>query len=357
MKNGEETYILKLKRFIKARGLEVEKVEPLTPDASTRRYFRLHMPDGSTRIAMVMGEIDRKIIFEEIVEKQITFEELPFINIGRFLREAGINVPEIYAYDGDVVLLQDFGSIPLDVFVAKNGFERADVYYENAIEQLVRMQELKPDEKCYAFRLRFSKNMFLWEFNHFTEHFMNQTIHEDRTINREFEKISDVLSRTRYVFTHRDYHSKNLMCLENGKVGVLDFQDALVAPYTYDLASLMADAYVDVPENFERVMLKRYTEICDPKVLTDDFEEVYWMTAVQRTLKAAGRFIYIYKEKKNPKFLPYVVPAVEKGLRFLRKLGLKSAERIACELETKRKEIDIILMSVRDQKSTPSWCL
>lgn len=322
---SEDTYFSKLKNFLEGKGLNFLKMEPLTPDASTRRYFRLYFPDSS-KIAMVMGELDRKIIFEEIMEKQINFKELPFVNIGRFLKKNGVNVPSIYIDGGEVLILEDFGSIPLDVFVKQNGLEKAIPFYYSAIDELIKMQTAKEDKNCYAFELAFSERMFLWEFNHFTEYFMGFQLEEDIEMHKEFSEISKILSRTRYVFTHRDFHSKNLMCLENYKVGILDFQDALLAPYTYDLVSLTADAYVSIDENVEKLLVERYKDLVGN--LTDDFEDLYNMTAVQRTLKAAGRFMYISKQKKNEKFLPYVIPAASKGVRYMKKLKMSSWKKI-----------------------------
>lgn len=333
----QQTYILKLEEFIRKNKLNIVKIEPLTPDASTRRYFRLYFQEKKeTNIAMVMGETDKKIVFEEIMEKIINFTELPYLNISRFLRKNGVRVPDILIENKDVLLIEDFGDTPLDVFVLKNGIQKALPYYENAIEELVKMQLSEPDKKCYAFELNFSKNMLIWEFDHFTEYFMGFHLKEDEIMLKEFSEISEKLSQTKYVFTHRDFHSKNLMCLDNYKVGILDFQDALLGPYVYDLVSLTADAYVDVPVEVEQYLKEKYKKLAS-SIITEDFEEIYSMCAAQRTLKAAGRFMYIFKVKNNKKFLPYVIPAATKGAKYLRKLGMKSAEKI----ENKIKELSI----------------
>ncbi len=324
---GEDIWKEKLIRFLKIEGINPDWISPLTPDASSRRYFRLHFKDGfmgkKTVIAMVMGEMDKAIIFEEIIEKQVEFSELPFINIGRFLRKNGIMVPEIYLVGYDVILVEDFGSMPLDVFVKMHGFDKADIYYEDAIGQLIRLQSIKDEpQSCYAYSLNFSRNMLMWEFEHFIENFMETSPTPE--MKKEFEEISDMLSKSEYVLTHRDYHSKNLMCLDN-KVGIIDFQDALLGPYMYDLVSLTCDAYVDIPEELEDHLIAKYIE--GRKI--NHFQELYSACAVQRTLKAAGRFLYIYKKKRNPKFLPYVIPAVKKGIAHMRRLKLKSTDIVS----------------------------
>ena len=342
---GEDTYYRKLVEFLEKRKYKVRDIEALTPDASTRRYFRITMEskdensrsksDAETKIAMVMGDIDRKIVFEEILEKQVEFRELPFINISRFLRKIGVNVPEIYDEGDGVIILEDFGDTPLDVFVNKSGFEKATPYYEDAVSQLVVMQNSEKDDGCYAFSLEFTYGMLMWEFNHFSEYFMGFPLDKDPEMKKEFEEISKVLSSTPYKFTHRDFHSKNLMCLPEGKVGIIDFQDALMAPYVYDLVSLTCDAYVDIPEDLEKHLISLYIKKSGEKgfEVPEDFETHYLMCAVQRTFKAGGRFLYIHKEKGNPKFLRYVVPAVKKGLRCAEKIGLKSSDKIKEMLE------------------------
>ncbi len=345
MKKGEDTYYRKLVEFLEKRKYKVRDIEALTPDASTRRYFRITIEskdetsgsesDAKTKIAMVMGDIDKKIVFEEILEKQVEFRELPFINISRFLKKIGVNVPEIYDEDDGVIILEDFGDTPLDVFVNQNGFEKATPYYEDAVSQLALMQNSDKDKECYAFSLEFTYGMLMWEFNHFSEYFMGFPLEKDTEMKKEFEEISRVLSSTPYKFTHRDFHSKNLMCLPNQKVGVIDFQDALMGPYVYDLVSLTCDAYVDVPEKLERHLISLYVKWSEEKGFEapTDFEMHYKMCAVQRTFKAGGRFLYIHKEKENPKFLRYVVPAVEKGLRHAESIGLKSTDKIKEKLE------------------------
>jgi aminoglycoside/choline kinase family phosphotransferase len=336
IKNVSDSYFERLLNFLEKERIRVVDVEPLTPDASSRRYFRLFFPDKTTKIAMVMGDIDPRIIFEEILEKQVNFKELPFINIARFLSKVGVRVPKIYQYDGErILILGDFGRTPLDVFVRENGFEKSEVFYVDAIEQLCIMQNAEKDENCYAFELKFTKNMLMWEFNHFCEFFMGFTIDKDKEIKKEFEEISDVLSQTPYVFTHRDFHSKNLMCLDGGNVGILDFQDALLGPYVYDLVSLTCDAYVDIPENLEDKIKSLYKQKNEERgfKMPKDFEVHYAMCGIQRTLKAAGRFMFIFKEKKNKKFIPYVIPAAKKGLKLMKKLGLKSSEKVEGKIE------------------------
>lgn len=136
----------------------------------------------------------------------------------------------------------------------------------------------------------------------------------EKAIREGFHAIADLIASQPFVFTHRDYHSRNLM-VYGTRLGVIDFQDALMGPATYDLASLLRDSYLALDESIIDEMIDRYiTGMCeglDPMtqermLMTDrsGFRRVFDFTSIQRNLKAAGRFVYIDQVKGNPKFLP-----------------------------------------------------
>ena len=125
--------------------------------------------------------------------------------------------------------------------------------------------------------------------------------------------MAEWLSAQPHVFCHRDYHSRNLM-VNGPRLGVIDFQDALMGPVTYDLASLLRDSYIALDERFIDRLITRYREgMCQelsssqytPMSLDDSqaFRRLFDITSVQRNLKAAGRFVYIDRVKGNPNFL------------------------------------------------------
>lgn len=309
--NFEERAREGAERFLKSFSLE-----SLTPDASTRRYFRARKGED-TIILMVMGKLDKKIVFEEILETTEKFEEPTFLNIGRFLEKAGVKIPKVFEYYEDikVIVLEDFGNKILEDFYKEN-FEKSILLYEDAIDQLVKMQTAEPDPECYAFKLRFTEGMFMWEFDHFIEYGMEPSS-ELEVLKGVFLEVSERLARLSETFCHRDYHSRNLMVLGK-EVGIIDFQDALLAPRQYDLASLLRDAYVDLPSDFEEYLVSRYIQAMKENRIYFDEEEfirVFNIQAIQRNLKAAGRFVYIFKEKGNPKFLKYVGSVMIKALK------------------------------------------
>jgi aminoglycoside/choline kinase family phosphotransferase len=135
-----------------------------------------------------------------------------------------------------------------------------------------------------------------------------------------FRNIADQLADQPRIFTHRDYHSRNLM-VDGTRLGVIDFQDALMGPATYDLASLVRDAYIQLDEALVDELVEYYQDqMTDQGVGGIDraaFRRVFDFTSIQRNLKAAGRFVYIDRVKGNPKFLadiPRVLSYVKRNL-------------------------------------------
>ncbi len=131
-------------------------------------------------------------------------------------------------------------------------------------------------------------------------------IERRREIRGSFEKIAELLASQPRVFVHRDYHSRNLM-VDGARLGVIDFQDALMGPETYDLASLLRDAYIELDEKLIDRLIDRYLDQLaiyrQVRTNREAFRRLLDFTSIQRNLKAAGRFVYIDRVKGNPKFL------------------------------------------------------
>jgi len=154
----------------------------------------------------------------------------------------------------------------------------------------------------------------MWEFDHFIEYGIekragvNLPEGERHTIRTEMRKIAELLAGQPRVFTHRDYHSRNLMMLED-RLRVIDFQDALLGPASYDLASLLRDSYLSLPEELIEELVVHYLEVRAKAGAPLDrvqFMRLFDMTSIQRNLKAAGRFVYILLEKNNDRYLQYI---------------------------------------------------
>ncbi|BCA54441.1 putative Phosphotransferase [Nitrospira sp. KM1] len=313
---------------------------PLAGDASNRRYFRIELDASPARsvILMQLAEPEAFKQSEEAVSGSHAVNELPFLNIHRHLLNAGVAVPALYHYDqaAGLLYLEDLGDLTLFEACRASRPDELELRYRQAIDGLVRIQ-LKASAPAHpgilAFHRHFDVPLLMWEFDHFVEYGIEarhgQPVGPDdrRALRDEFQKISELLAGEPRVFVHRDYHSRNLM-VGGDRLGIIDFQDALMGPASYDLASLLRDAYIALDEALIDRLLAYYLDHMDEWQRTranrDTFRRVFDFTSIQRNLKAAGRFVYIDRIKGNPKFLadiPRTLGYVKRNLLKYPELG------------------------------------
>ncbi len=307
---------------------------PLAGDASNRRYFRVPLQGAPcpSVILMQLAEPEAFKASEEAVSgAHVAINELPFINVRSHLAKADTPVPTLYYYDqaAGLLYLEDFGDLTLAEAVQRATPSQIEAWYKHAIDILVRIQiraTTPADPGCLAFHRRFDVPLLMWEFDHFLEYGIvarrgkPMCADDWKVIREEFEKIAAWLAGQPHVFTHRDYHSRNLM-VDGTRLGVLDFQDALMGPASYDLASLLRDAYIQLDEQLVDALIDYYLDgLAKQSRATADrkeFRRLFDLTSIQRNLKAAGRFVYIDRVKRNPKFLadiPRVLGYVKRNL-------------------------------------------
>jgi hypothetical protein len=315
-------------------GLLLREIVPLAGDASNRRYFRVVLAGGPPHslVLMQLAEPEGFKQSEEAVSGDThRITELPFVNVMLHLDKAGVSVPTLYYYDqmAGFLYLEDFGDMTLAEAVSRTGATKIQSRYQQAIDVLVHMQvraTTPADPGCVAFHRSFDASLLLWEFDHFLEYGVvarrgKPMCADDWTVvRREFEAIAELLAGQPRVFTHRDYHSRNLL-IDGMRLGVIDFQDALMGPATYDLASLLRDAYIQLDEPLVDELVAYYLDrLTDRRLVWADraaFRRLFDLTSIQRNLKAAGRFVYIDRVKGNPKFLadiPRVLGYVKRNL-------------------------------------------
>ncbi len=297
-----------------------KRLTALAGDASNRRYFRIELNEQDARavVLMQLAEPEAFKHSEEAVSGATHhIGELPFLNIQAHLAKAAVPVPELYFYDqaAGLLYLEDFGDLTLSDAGRDAAPEALEIRYKQAIDVLVDIQTkatAPADLNCLAFHRSFDVPLLMWEFDHFIEYGIvarqgKPMCSDDwAPIRREFEKISRLLAEQPRVFVHRDYHSRNLM-VDGDRLGVIDFQDALMGPATYDLASLLRDAYIALDEPMIDRLVDYYLDHVESghhgRTNREDFRRLFDLTSIQRNLKAAGRFVYIDRVKGNPKFL------------------------------------------------------
>ena len=269
------------------------RIEPASEDASFRRYFRVHA-GSRTWVAM-----DAPPPMEDC---------RPFVSVLGLLRRAGVHAPALHAADVErgFLLLDDLGSrCYLDVLDEEN----ANSLYTDAFEALLDMQcriehgQVPPyDER----RLRTELDLFSQWF--LVRHLgveLDDTL--SRTLDGTFDTLIQVCLDQPQVFVHRDYHSRNLMWLDRCNPGVIDFQDAVDGPVTYDLVSLLRDVYVRWPS--ERVagwVDAYYDRAVARRLIGPDrqrFRRWFDLTGVQRHLKIAGIFARLWHRDGKPRYL------------------------------------------------------
>ncbi len=316
-------------------SLDVKTVRPASSDASFRRYFRVDSEKGSC------------IVMDAPPDKEKTE---PFVKIAEVFRKSGVSVPHILAKSEKegFLLLSDLGTTTyLDMLDEASAGE----LYMDAIDALVRIQSISRPHILPEY----DRGILKRELDLFSEWYIDR--HRQFSMTQEkkadLEKVNNVLIANNLsqpqVFVHRDYHSRNLMYLDDRRAesnpGILDFQDALYGPVTYDLASLLKDAYIEWDE--ERVLdwVIRYWEKArrsglpvDPDI--DRFYRDFEFMGIQRHLKVLGIFSRLYhRDGKDAylKDLPRVIQYASKTAHRYNELA--PLARLLDELQDRKQDV------------------
>ncbi|MFO0775815.1 MAG: phosphotransferase [Nitrospiraceae bacterium] len=311
----------------------VASIAPLPGDASNRRYFRIHLsgPAPASLMLMQLAEPEAFKASEEAVSgAAVQITELPFTNVLSHLASHKLPVPALRYYDrtAGLLYLEDFGDLTL-MEACQQQPARTAALYKQAIDHMVTLQTAATtpaNRGCIAFHRQFDVPLLVWEFDHFVEYGVaarrpQAMKPEDlEPVQRVFRMIAELMAAQPHVFVHRDYHSRNVM-VDGNRMGIIDFQDALMGPAAYDLASLLRDAYIGLDESLVDELIAYYLDGLSKRGVRLDataYRRVFDFTSLQRNLKAAGRFVYIDRVKGNPKFLadiPRVLGYVRGNLR------------------------------------------
>jgi aminoglycoside/choline kinase family phosphotransferase len=314
----------------------VRQIVALSGDASTRRYARLWLEGPSAPAsAVVMILADRGIAMssDELAVFKEAPSELPYLNLHRFLAGLGVAVPQLYADASErgVLLLEDIGDTALWDAVQGQPEDVVLGLYKRAIDQLLLIQiegTRRRDDGCIAFQQAFDRRLFEWEFEHFIEYGITRRLGrvlpaaEAAALRAQFAAIAQRLDAQPRYLNHRDFHSWNLF-VQAGQIRVIDFQDALLAPAPYDLATLLGDR--DTPQvvrpEIEAGLLTYYRqgwhERSGVALEAREFEDTYFLCALQKALKVVGRFYFLDIEKKKPGYLRYIPSTVRQIIRIL----------------------------------------
>lgn len=269
-------------------------LSPLTGDASFRHYFRL-LDSGLSRIVMDAPPDKEKL--------------RPFVMIAKLLRQAGIMAPTVHAYDEvqGFALLDDFGDrLLLDELNPGN----VDALYSKALSTLVNLQNCSAYSP-YPLPL-FDKAFMLKELDLFKTWFLDKYLqlklnsHEENIIEQSFQQLIKEIADQPQVFIHRDFHSRNIMLLkESEQLGIIDFQDAMLGPLTYDLVSLLKDCYIQWPRDqiLNWVSLFHQRSSIAQSLSLPALIRAFDFCGLQRHLKVLGIFSRLALRDNKPNYL------------------------------------------------------
>jgi N-acetylmuramate 1-kinase len=282
-------------------------LEIASSDASFRRYFRLFQ-HGHSRIVM-----DAPPEHED---------SSAFVQIAEFLANFGIHVPHIYARNmkQGFLLLEDLGST---AYLAVLNDETADLLYRMAIDEMINMQLTPAHEIALP---DYDEDRLRDEMALFSAWFLDRhlSLSPPQGLDDVFALLIDNAKQQPQYFVHRDYHSRNLMLCPDNRIGVIDFQDAVLGPVTYDLVSLLKDCYIAWSPSQLETWLNYYFEQARNKGLLKDipfsaFLRWFDLMGLQRHLKVLGIFCRLhYRDGKSgymhdlPLTLKYVLQVTER---------------------------------------------
>ena len=291
----------RLKQWLDQLGYRDYSLDRASEDASFRSYLRLKAADGTF------------IVMDAPPDKESCE---PFITVAKKLRAAGLNAPEIIAsnLDAGFLLLTDFGR---DDYLSQLNSRTEGTLYAEALAALLVMQtSINADDLP-----PYDEALLIQEMDLFHDWFLVklQGISLDRQQQANWHSVKRALVENALaqpqVFVHRDYHSRNLMKVDGHNPGILDFQDAVKGPLTYDLVSLLRDCYIAWPRRRVDRLALDFFELARANALVDveaeQFMRWFNLMGLQRHLKAIGIFSRLNIRDGKPRYLDDIPRTLE----------------------------------------------
>ena len=293
-----------LTSWLASNSFDKDSISVLSADASFRQYYRATKSDTSYAVMDCPPEKENLESFLLITEK---------------LKNAKLNVPEIFEVDREkgFLVMTDLGD---NLYSKKLNDETVYCLYTDALEAIVKMQT-----KVDCSGLKDFDKYYEEENNLFTVWFLKKHLKIEldaaleKKITLEFNKINSIIKSIPKTFVHRDYHSRNLLITDINNPGIIDYQDAVIGPVTYDLVSLLKDCYVSWNDGLIEDMLESFFNRMKSNTINNISDFRYWfeITGLQRHIKAIWIFSRLnYRDNKNSylKDIPRTYTYIEKVL-------------------------------------------
>ncbi len=270
-------------------------INPASSDASFRRYFR------------VVHEGDNFIVMDAPPRQE---DSRPFITVSRLFFDAGLNVPEVIDADLEqgFLLLSDLGNEP---YMDALDISTCERLYGDALAALTVIQSCSTsDLPLYDHALLVSEMQLFREWLLGRHLNVPMTLSHHQILDEVYALLAENALTQPRVCVHRDYHSRNLMITRQNNPGILDFQDAVLGPVTYDLVSLLRDCYISWPRQQVEGWALEYQQLAlQSGILREQDEDpglfMRWfdLMGVQRHLKASGIFARLNHRDDKPGYL------------------------------------------------------
>lgn len=330
-------YFDRLQNFLTERQQPLD-VESLTADASIREYFRISW-NGRSAIACVYPEA-----FDPADQS--------YLDVTRLFTAAGLPVAEILDFNGNsgVIVQEDLGNrILRDIIIESEDGPRSRLRDE-AISLIAQIQSATGkafEMNSIASRLKFDREKLEWELNFFKEHYFTTFLKkplsaaDDASLSAEFGELAQELEGFATVLCHRDFHAANLMIDSQGRMRIIDHQDARIGSPAYDLVSLLLDRITYLPSREWLAEKRRYflnvrQTLGLGKLDEEEFAYQFRLQTIQRCIKAAGTFSFQSINRGKTYFVPFIVPMFGISRRGAESLGRFPAIReiLGRELES-----------------------
>ena len=315
----------KLIAWLSENGYEKASIADLSGDASFRKYYR----------------VKKKNLSYVVMDCPPDKEDLnSFILVTEKLNKAKVNVPNLYEVDQEngFLILSDLGD---DLYSKKLDSETVYCLYTDALEAIVKIQTKTDLSELESF-----DGLYQEENSLFIDWFLGNHLEinlDDKylnSINTEFNKLNATLKEIPKTFVHRDFHSRNLIVTDTNNPGVIDYQDAVIGPVTYDIVSLLKDCYVTWDDGLIDDMLESFFNRIKSSKVNNISDFRYWfdMTGLQRHIKAIGIFSRLnYRDSKDNylKDIPRTYSYIKKILKKYKDLSIMDEIFSSLDLSSK----------------------
>lgn len=316
------------------------RIIPLTPDASTRKYFRVPVTNDAHAIASLYAE-------------SFDPETQPFLDVTRLFESENLPVPRILAVDAElgIIIQEDLGDNQLINALQNASPQDAESLTENAIDLIIRIQaatRAAHEQKSIAARQAFDYEKLVWELNYFQTHFFGSyrrtPLAETSPVREELDTLARELALRPRVLCHRDLHGANIIVDKENNLRLIDYQDARMGTASYDLVTLLTDRQLAAPPRAslrERraYFLERRQQHGLPAIDSHEFACEFRLTTIQRGLKAVGSFSYLTAiNGRGEVYEKYIAPQFELVLQAARRLN--RFPHLQRELEKQLSEIN-----------------